>query len=225
MLPQFETMATSFETKQTEILQASALAEVKTEFARHFKAASQPPRMLVGTEVPSLTGPGMEKLRDSADARDWQEAVKQLLLEEVTSRVETQKDGMRDVFSTVHASIDLFKNNPDLIPGTKEFDKELANSFAGQMKDYELRTNGKLVGYSVPVQPIVNALRAQLSAQRAATPPPAAAPVTQQARAANGRWDAPQAGLTSKAGQSAGAGGDDAGGLMDAFFRQNGLKI
>ena len=218
-------MATSFETRQVELLQASALEDVKKEYARHFKAVSQPARLLVGTEVPSLTGPGTETLRDSADARDWQEAVKQLLLEEVTSRVETRKDGMRDVFTTVHASIDLFRNNTDLIPRTKEFNQPLADAVAEQVKDYELRSGGKLIGYSVPIQPIINAVRAQLAAQQAAVPVVPAAPVVQQQRDAQGRWDAPQAGLSSKAGQSAGAGGDDAGGVMDAFYRQNGLKI
>jgi len=228
VLPEFDSMATSFETRQTQILERSALEEVKTEYAKHFEAVAKPPRLLVGTEVPSLTGQGKEKLRDSADARDWQEAVKQLLLEEVTSRVEKRKDGMRDVFAVVHSSIDLFRNNTDLIPGTVEFDKDLANAVAAQVKDYELLANGKLIGFSVPVQPIINAVRAQLAAQKAATPPAAAAPPQQaapQARDALGRWDGPQAGIQSKAGQSAAAGTDDAGGVMAAFYRQNGLQI
>ena len=38
-----------------------------------------------------------------------------------------------DFLQTVHASIDLFKNNRDLIPGTKDFDRRLADQFATMM--------------------------------------------------------------------------------------------
>lgn len=237
-------MATAFEEKQTKALEQEALAAVRTEYAKHFEAIAKPARLLVGQEVPSLTGPGMERLRDSADAQDWQNTVKQLLAEEVASRVEKRKDGMRDVFAVVHSSIDLFRNNHDLIPGTRSFDKELADKLTESLKDYELRSNGKLIGYSVPVQPIVNALRSQLVAQRAAqaAAPPSAAPgaagaapaapapaaqggaASGQPRDEQGRWTGPQAGITSKAGQS--SDDDDlAAGVLGAFLRQNGVQI
>lgn len=221
-MPTIESMSTAFEERQTSLMQTSALEEVKEEYKKHFDAVAKPPRLLVGQEVPSLTGDGMERLRDSNDARDWQEAVKQLLLQEVESRVETRRSDSSSVFATVHSSIDLFKGNPDLIPGTKGFDRELADSVAKQLEPYAAKTNGKLIGYSVPVQPIVTAVRAQLVAQRSAKPAPAAAP---QARTPDGRWDGPQGGIRSKAGSSGSGGSGEGQGLLDAFARQNGVRF
>lgn len=210
---------------------------MQTEYDEYFKRLQMHPRQLVGQEVQSVTGEGKERLRDAQDAKDWQEAVKHLLVQEVEARATTKADEHREVFNTVHSSIELFRNNPDLIPGTKQFDTELANQFATLMKDYELRTNGKLVGYSIPVQPMIQSLRTQLAEKRksAAAPAPPAAPQTQPGTGAQppapkpqggaqGSDDAPQAGFTSKAGHSA---GDDnvASGLMEAFFRQNGMTI
>lgn len=220
---------------------------MREEYKEYFERITQHPRLLVGQQVQSLTGEGKETLRDAQDAKDWQDAVKHLLAQEVEARTAAKVDELREVFTTVHASIDLFRNNVDLIPGTKQFDPELAREFTTLAKDYELRSGGKLVGYSVPVQPMINQLRAQLAARRAAaaTPPAAAAapsPASQRAaeqpRTPQGQWttsqgsapaggaaEGPQAGLMSKAGQA--SDGDDgvAAGLMEAFFRQNGITI
>lgn len=204
---------------------------MREEYKEYFERLNAHPRTLVGQEVQSLSGSGKERLRDAADAREWQEAVKHLLVAEVESRAGARAEEYREVFSTVHSSIDLFRNNVDLIPGTKQFNRELANEFAALAKDYELRSNDKLIGYSVPVQPMINQLRTQLASRKAAATAPApAAASPQQQRAAEqprtpqGRWDGPQAGLSSKAGQS-GQTDDVAAGLMDAFYRQNGITI
>lgn len=226
-------MGTSFETNQTELFTQKAFTDLRTEYPKHFEALTVHPRTLVGKEVPSTTGPGMERLRDSQDAADWQGAMKQILTDEAMGRVETQKDSLREVFATVHSSIDLFQNNTDLIPGTKQFDRELADAFVLAAKDYELKTNGKLIGYSVPVQPIINAIRSQLGARRAPVAPAAPAPVqtaqqqraAEQARTQSGQFDGPQAGIHSQAGQSGADGSDDAAGVMAAFYRQNGMVI
>lgn len=215
------------------MLQQGALEEVRTEFPKHFAALEKHPRLLIGTEVPSVKGEGMERLRDAADAADWQDAMKHLLLDEVNSRTAVKQEELSDIFATVHGSIDLFRNNADLIPGTKQFDRELADQFAALAKDYELRNEGKLVGYSVPVQPLINQVRSQLVASRAAkaapapaaTPSPRAAQAAAQPRTETGQFDSPQAGFTSKAGTSAAAGTNPADGIMDAFFRQNGITI
>lgn len=167
------------------------------------------PRLLVGTEVPAIGKEGTEVLKDTQDARDWQEAVKQALTEEIRSRTQTSMEADSGVLSTIHEAIELFQNNGDLVPGTAEFDKELADEFVKLAKPYELRVEGKLHGYSIPVQPLVTQLRTQLVAGRAAkaaaaapapagapaapAPAPAAAPA---APAAAG----PQAGIPSKAG-------------------------
>lgn len=161
--------------------------------------------------MPKLDGSeGMEVLRDAADAAEWQEAAKSLLVQEVRDRASKAIEDSSDLLTTVHQSIELFQNNADLIPGTKDFDVELANEFSELMKPYEARDDEKkLLGYSIPVQPIINKLRSDLAAKRAAKPEAPAAPASsndspgspaQQAPAK--QEDPPQAGISSKAGES-----------------------
>ena len=151
--------------------------------------------MLVGTEVPAIGKEGMEVLRDSNDAKEWQEAVRTLLVEEIQSQAKTELEGAADYLETIHASIDLFKNNKDLIPGTKGFNRALADQFAALAKPYEVRVEGKLQGYSIPVQPIIDQLRSQLKAAPAPAPTTGPAPAKPSQKA-----DPPQAGIQSKAG-------------------------
>lgn len=181
--------------------QTAALGEVREEYGQYFEALEKHPRLLVGTQVPRLDGKeGHEVLRDPADAREWQDAVKSLLVEEVRSRAGAAMDENAGQLNTLHASIELFQKNADLVPGTKSFDRDLADRFAKMAKPYELRDDGKLIGYTIPVQPIIESLRADLTAQRAATPPPVAAPAA--AAPAKPAAEPPQAGITSKAGSS-----------------------
>ena len=152
--------------------------------------------------MPAIGKEGMETLKNSEDAREWQEAVKSLLVAEIREQATTKMEDASDFMQTVHASIDLFKNNPDLIPGTKNFDRKLADQFAGMMEPYEVRVEGKLQGYSIPVQPIIEKLRANLKAAAPAPPvagaaPPAAAPSPRPAP------EPPQAGIQSKASSGA----------------------
>lgn len=161
--------------------------------------------MLVGTEVPSLTGPegSMETLRDVNDAREWQDAVKSLLTEEVRERATRSLEENKGILETVHASIELFAQNKDMVPGTRQFDRQLADRFAAMAKPYELRVDGKLHGFSIPVQPLIDSLRAQLTAERAAAPAaPAAAAAAATGRPPAKPADPPQAGIGSKAGSS-----------------------
>jgi len=139
----------------------------------------------------------METLRSSEDAKEWQEAVRSLLVQEIRTNAQTKIEESSDFLETVHASIDLFKNNPDLIPGAKGFNRGLADRFADMAKPYEVRVEGKLQGYSIPVQPIIDSLRKQMA------PPPA--PATQTPAAAPSpppKAEPPQAGIPSKAGNS-----------------------
>ena len=158
--------------------------------------------MLVGVEVPSLNGPegSMETLRDADDAREWQEAVKVLLTEEVRERTAKAMDENKGILDTVHQSIELFAKNKDLVPGTRQFNRRLADRFASMVKPYELRVDGKLHGYTIPVQPLIDQLRTSLAAETPAAPaaPPKAAATKTPARQA----DPPQAGIGSKAGSS-----------------------
>jgi hypothetical protein len=188
---------------------------VQKEHAQYFEALQKHPRLLVGTEVPRINGEGMEKLRDSGDAKEWQEAVKHILVEEVRDRASKAMEENSDFLTTIHGSIELFQNNADLVPGTKEFDVDLANRFSTLMEPYELRNDGKLQGYSIPVQPIVNQLRAQVAAERTkattresqGSPASGAGASTPSAPAAAA--DPPQAGVTSKAGSGASSDASD----------------
>jgi hypothetical protein len=168
---------------------------VKEEHKQYFDALEKHPRMLVGIEVPAIGKEGMEKLKDANDAREWQDAVKSLLVAEVRDKASKAMDENGDFLTTLHASIELFQKNHDLIPGTVDFDVELANRFVALATPYELRVDGKLQGYSIPVQPIIEQLRTQLTAERKATPATPAAPAAPQAEP-----DPPQAGIPSKAG-------------------------
>lgn len=186
---------------------------MQTEHQQYFDALEQHPRTLVGMQVPALDREGMETLRDTADAKEWQEAVKSILVEEVRDRATKEMEANAGFLDTIHASIELFSNNADLVPGTKDFDVDLANRFATLATPYELRVEGKLQGYSIPVQPIIDQLRTQLAGERArgtgdpppATATPSAAAAPAQAAGAPNPPPAPaaappQAGIESKAG-------------------------
>lgn len=140
----------------------------------------------------------MERLRDTNDAKEWQEAVKSLLVSEIQEKARARMEESKDFMQTVHASIDLFKNNKDLIPGTKNFDRGLADQFASLMQPYEVRVEGKLQGYSIPVQPIIDSLRKQRKTQTPAVTPPTASGAP-AAKASRSSAEPPQAGIQSKA--------------------------
>lgn len=143
----------------------------------------------------------METLRDSTDAKEWQEAVKGVLLQELQERATLQSEALGPTMQTLHAAVELFQNNKDMVPGTKQFDPELARRFAEFAEPYIVREDGKHRGYSIPVQPLVERIRAQLVKERSAKPaaPAPAAPPAPVRKPA----DPPQAAIQSKAGQGA----------------------
>jgi len=192
-------LSTSFEESVTKAYQQEAYEGVKKDYANYFEALEKHPRLLVGTQVPAIGKEGMETLKNSEDAKEWQEAVRTLLVAEIRSKAEVKLEESKPFIDTIHASIDLFKNNPDLIPGTKGFNRTLADSFAAMVTPYEIRDEDKkLVGYSIPVQPIIEQLRKQQAATPAApAAPPAAAPAPPTPPV-----EPPQAGIVSKAGNS-----------------------
>lgn len=201
----------ALEEKVTSSYQEAALAEVRTEHEQYFTALEKHPRLLVGQQVPAIGKEGMETIQSTEDAREWQDAVKSLLVEEVKERALTQLEENSGYLATLHSSIEIFQKNPDMIPGTKGFDVDLANRFATMLKPYELRgEDKKLNGYSIPVQPIIENLRTQIQAERTASPVAAAPSATPAAKAkpAAAPAEPPQAGLSSKAGNS-GEGAED----------------
>jgi hypothetical protein len=175
---------------------------VQTEHKQYFDAIQQHPRLLIGKSVPSINGDGEETLRDSDDAKEWQEAVKTLLVAEVQDRTGRAMEENATYLQTLHQSIEVFQNNADLIPGTKGFDVELANRLTQLLEPYAVKHEEKLHGWSIPVQPIVNQLRTQIAAERAASSAAPAAPAARTSGGGAAKADPPQAGIQSKAGNS-----------------------
>jgi len=169
--------------------QSHAYEAVKQEHGRYFDALEIHPRMLVGKEVPALNGEGMETLKDASDAREWQDAIREILVQEIDTKTQEWVQGASGFMETIHANVDMFTRNPDLIPGTKGFDKRLADEFASMMQPYEVRVRGKLQGYSIPTQPIIEKLRKMAGA--------GAAPVA--AAKSSAAAEPPQAAIRSRA--------------------------
>lgn len=140
-----------------------------------------------------MSGEGTETLQNTADAREWQEAVKATLVQEIDGRAATRMQDSRQFLETIHASVDLFKNNPDLVPGAKGFDKELADKFAALAKPYEVRIEGRLHGYSIPVQPLIDNLR------MAVVPKSPSTAVKNSEQSKEEPAEQPQRGISSKA--------------------------
>lgn len=198
-------MAEGLENSYVESYKTEAMTELRNDYGKYLEALEKHPRLLVGQEVPAIGREGMETLRDSADAQEWQEAVKAVLTDELRSRVHQKADANQGTMQMLHGSLDLFRNNADLIPGTTVFDKELADEFARMAKPYEFRTeDGKLLGYNIPVQPLVENIRESLKTARAAkvASAPAAEAAASAAPAKPKPKHTPQAGISSKAGNS-----------------------
>lgn len=196
-------MSTAIEANTVKGYQQEAFAEAQKEFATYIDLIRQHPRMLVGKSVPALNHEGEEILRDSSDAKEWQEATRQLLSEEIRDRAATKMEGVRGELNTLYESVQLFQNNADLVPGTKQFDRELADQVMAVAAPYALRHKGKLQGFQIPLQPLVDQARAQLATKRATAAAAPAAPAAAPPQQAPSPVEAPQAGISSSAGQSA----------------------
>lgn len=222
------------ETSLRKQLEVSAVESVREEFASYVDAVGKPAALLKGLEVPKIGGADGETvvLRDSQEAAEWQETVKYELAQEIRDRASRLFDEQKPATETFHQSIELLSKNADLVPGTKQFDKELATAFSKFAKPYEKRNDaGKLIGYTIPVQGIVDNLRSDIQAKRTAAPAAAAAPAgptaqqqraAEQARNTAGQFTPPagepQVGVTSQAGQSS-----DDGGAFDTLFATLGI--
>lgn len=195
--------------------QETALAEVREEHKAYIEALEKHPRLLIGKEVPSLEGEGTETLRDSQDAQEWQEAVKSLLVADINARVQTKMGDKDSSIQPIHDAIAMFQSNPDMVPSYPSFNKELADRFAAAVKPYELRVDGKLMGYNIPVQPIIDVIRQQLSAVPAPAAPAASAKVATPKPPA----DPPQSGVPS----SAPSGAEGTSDFQDSFWSAMGM--
>jgi hypothetical protein len=180
---------------------------------KYFEALDKHPYRLVGQKVPGLA-PGAPDitLRDSQEAKDWQEATAQLLKEEADSIVKSRQQEIAPLMGVIQDSVMLFSNNPDLIPNTKQFNPELAKRVMTIAESYQYKINGKLIGFQTNLQPIINSIRADLASSQALGQDAQARQEQQRQQALNqqrtttGQFTTdqpgPQAGIPSKAGMS-----------------------
>ena len=104
----------ALENRALEIRKEAALTDVQQEYPKYFDALKVHPRLLVGNTVPAIGREGTETLRDSADAKDWQDAVKQILAAEVQERARAAAEEDGGMMRTLHDAIELFQNNADM---------------------------------------------------------------------------------------------------------------
>ena len=175
------------------------------EYSHYTDLLDLHPMELVGKEVPPLDGSEQNVVfRTTAEAKEYQEAVKTVLSRMMRSEVEQLREADDEVITVVHNSIEMFQTNPDLVPGSKSFNRELADQVMGLVEPYALRMGGKLTGFSIDIQGIIDQTRGRLKQAGAAAPAPAPAKKAAARRPAQ----APQGGIASKAGTS-GAQGED----------------
>ena len=196
-------MSNTLEEQHIKGNQQIAFNEVRQAFPKYFESLSRHPRELVGMEVPAVNGSDeMETLRDGEDAKQWQDAVRTLLGKEISARTRTLVESERGSMNILHSSVEMFQRNPDLVPFTKTFDRRMADRFAELVRDYEIRVDGRLLGYNIDVQPLIAQLRNTMKREAASRPATATPqPVKKAVRT-------PQAGIQSTSGASAADSGD-----------------
>lgn len=198
IVEQFGKMAEALETRFTESFEERAVAQAQEDYPHYLNALQMHPLELVGKELPSIDGSeGTVSFRTAGEVAQWQSAVETILQRELEASVQQQLQDSNEVLDVVHNSIQMFADNPDLVPGSKSYNKALASEFVRLAEPYALRMNGKLTGYSIPVQGLIDRCRAQVNAKSAAP----AAPAAPKKKAPASR---PQAGIQSKAGGGGG---------------------
>lgn len=169
-------------------------------------------------------------IRDGQQARDYIEGASKLIERGVEDLVGTKNRELQPLRSVIQESFLLFQNNPDIVEGSKTFDKELATRFASMAQSFAFIHNGQTIGYQGNVQPMLNELRTNLAKERGASGERVNAAqraeqqrqvAAQQQRQPNGQFQGqqPQAGIPSTQGMSADKGEDDDYG---AFWQASG---
>ena len=195
IVQQLGNLSNRLEERFVEQYQESAIEQAQVDYPHYIEKLEMHPLELVGVELPPIDGRDENIiLRTPAEVKDWQDAVRTILQREIRTAVQTSREEYDTVLNTLHSSIELFQNNPDLVPNTPTFNKELADRFVELAQPYALTLNGKLAGYSIPVQGLVDQVRQQIA--RNAPAKPVAQPAKKAARSR------PQGGIPSKAGAS-----------------------
>jgi len=199
LVEQIGELSEKLEDRFTASFRQQAVEQVQEDYPQYIAALNQHPLELVGQELPPIDGSDNQVvLRTVEEAKQWQEAVKTILGREMEASVEQKREESAEVLDVVHASIEMFQDNPDLVPGSKSYNKELATRFLKLAEPYALKMGGKLTGYSIPVQGLIDQVRAQVKAEAAA--PAGTTPPAKKAAAAPAAK--PQAGIPAKAGAS-----------------------
>lgn len=194
-------MSEALEERFTASFQQQAIAQAQEDYPQYIDALQMHPLELVGKELPPIDGSdNTVTFRTADEVAQWQGAVKAILQRDLESSIHQARQDSNEILDVVHASIEMFRDNPDLVPGSKSYNKALAADFVRLAEPYALKMNGKLTGYSIPVQGMIDRLRAQHKAA-----PAAAAPAAKKAAAPAAK---PQAGIPSKAGTGDGGGED-----------------
>lgn len=184
-------------TRFDDSFQQQAVEQAQQDYPHYIEMLNKHPLELIGQDLPAIDGTDNKvSFRTSQEIADYQEAVKVILQRELEAAVEAKRQESAEVLDVIHSSIELFRDNPDIVPGGKSYNREVATQFMRLARPYALKINGKTVGFSIPVQGLVDQVRAQVKA--AGTTPPAATPPAK--KAAPGAK--PQAGIESKAGNS-----------------------
>lgn len=171
--------------------------QIQEEYGAYLQALQVSPSALVGRTVPGLDSDEDITLASREEADRWQQGVRQELGYIVDGMTKEAQQKMQEQYQPLQHVVDLFRNNPDLVPGAPGFNKNLADLVAEHAKDYAVTNEeGKITGYKVPLQPLVNALR-KVFAQ-----PTTVASKPKQEKTAPA--EKPQVGLRSQAGQSSG---------------------
>lgn len=198
LVTEIGTLSEKLDERFSKSFEQQAVEQAQEEYPQYLDLLKMHPLELVGKELPPIDGTEENIiLRTAQDVADWQEAVKTILQREMETAIEEKRSEASEVLDVVHASIQLFQDNPDLVPGSKSYNKALASQFVKMAAPYALKMKGKLVGYSIPVQGLVDQCRAQVKAAASA---PAATPPAKKTAAA----PKPQAGVPSRAGASGG---------------------
>lgn len=225
-VPLFAAASQKIRENMQESFRRAAEEQLNKEIDPIFKTVLETdPYLLVGQSLPSLRPDAKPEdkdlMTDSAKAAEYKRALQSLVEAEIKDDVAKREKDVMPMMSVLQESALMFQNNPDLIPNTDKFDQQLAERVARVGKSYELVVNGKVTGYQVNMQPIINELREQLTKERAETgivtqqQSAQAARAAEQARDEAGKFRGPQAGITSKSNASGGANDED---NMDGFW-------
>src|SRR5690606_30848239 len=128
VVEQFTQASTALEERFTQHYQSQVVAQFEEEYSHYTDLLDLHPMELVGKEVPPLDGSEQSVVfRTTAEAKEYQDAVKTVLGRMMRSEVEKLREADDEVITVVHNSIELFQSNPDLVPGAKNFNRELAD--------------------------------------------------------------------------------------------------